>query len=406
MPVFTYQATNRSGKLIQGKMEASEKQHVVAVLQNQKFLPIRIELEKKIFAKFQDFSFVNPFNEASQKDISIFTQQLSTLLKSGITLDRSLLILGELAEKKKVGNIIEGVRKNVHSGSAFADALSKYPKIFSKLFISMIKAGEAGGVLELVVERLSDFMEKTQKLKSNIQSAMVYPILLTLVGGSAVIILMVFVIPKFAKIFIDGGHTIPTPAAILLALSSFITSYWWGILLLIVLSGKMLNLYVRIPAGKLRWDNLKLKTPLIGNLITKIEVSRFCRTLGTLIASGVPILQSLLIVKEVINNAVIAQSMSNIHTGIKVGRGISGPLKECNTIPPLAIHMISIGEEAGNIEEMLFKIADIYDKDTEISIKKIISLIEPLMILIMGGIVGFIVLSLLTAIFSINEIPF
>lgn len=406
MPVFTYQATDRSGKIIKGKIEAVEKQQVVATLQKQKYLPIRIEKERKAFPRFSDLSFSNPFQEANQKDIMIFTQQLSTLLKSSITLDRSLLILTELTEKKKFRDIIETVRRNVHGGSTFADALVKYPKIFSKLFISMIKAGETGGVLDVVLGRLSDFLEKTQKLKDNIQSALVYPTLLTLVGGSAVIVLMVFVIPKFTVIFSDMGQEIPASTALLMAISSFLTNYWWGILSFIILFCYVGRLYTRTPEGKYKLDNLILEIPLIGNLVRKIEVSRFCRTLGTLIKSGVQILQSLLIVKEVINNDAISRSMANIHDGVKVGKGVSGPLKESHALPPLAIHMISIGEETGNLEDMLFKVADIYDNEIEVSIKKLISLIEPLMILLMAGIVGFIVISLLVAIFSINEIPF
>lgn len=406
MPVFTYNATDKSGKLVTGKITATEKQDVVTILQNQQFLPIRIEQERKIYPNLYNLSFSNPFKEASQKDILIFTQQLCTLLKSGIILDRSLFILTDLAEKKSLRNIIETIRNNVHSGSTFADALCKYPKIFPKLYTSMIKAGEMGGVLDEVLERLSDFLEKSQKLKNNVQSALIYPLLLTLVGGSAVFILMVFVIPEFAQIFSDMGHDIPISTAVLMAISAFIAHYWWAILFFTILAFYMGKYYIDMPEGKLKWDNLKLKTPLIGSLLIKIEASRFCRTLGTLMKSGVQILQSLVIVKEVINNEIISKSLANIHDGVKVGKGISGPLKESNALPPLAIHMISIGEETGNLEEMLFKVADIYDNDVEISIKKLISLIEPFMILLMGAFVGFIVLSLLTAIFSINEIPF
>ncbi len=406
MPVFTYHATDRFGKLIKGKIEAVGKQQVIATLQKQKFLPIQIEKEGGFLRNINNISFSNPFREANYKDLSIFAQQLSTLLKAGITLDKSLYILNDLTEKQSFRDVIESVRKNVHSGSTLADALSKYPKIFSKLFISMIKVGETGGVLGMVVERLSDFLEKTQNLKDNVQSAMVYPILLVFIGGSAVIILMVFVIPRFTMIFLDMGREIPTPTAILMSLSSFLTHYWWLIIFLLVCFCFMVRSYVQTPEGRFKWDSLKLEIPLIGSLIRKIEVSRFCRTLGTLIKSGVPILQGLLIIKEVVNNEVISRSMANIHSGVKTGKGVTAPLRESNALPPLAIHMISIGEETGNLEEMLFKVADIYDNEIEISIKKIISLIEPIMILFMASIVGFIVISLLMAIFSINEIPF
>ena len=406
MAVFAYQATDLHGKLVKGKIEAGEKQQVVTTLQKQNFLPIKIYEEKGLSISSHSLSFSNPFKEVGHKDLLIFTSQLSTLLKSGITLDRSLFILTDLTEKSKFREILETIRKNVQGGSALADALAKYPKIFTRLFVSMVKVGEAGGVLDVVVERLYDFLEKTQKMKENIQSAMIYPVLLTLIGGTAVIILMVFVIPKFAVIFSDVGHDIPLPAAMLIAFSAFIINYWWGILFFIILSCYTTWMYIRTPDGGFKWDKIKLEIPLIGELIRKVEVSRFCRTLGTLIKGGVPILQSLVIIKEVINNRVISKSMANIHTGVKVGKGISGPLKESNSLPPLAIHMISIGEETGNLEDMLFKVADIYDNEVEMSVKKIISLIEPLMILMMGGFVGFIVLSMLTAIFSINEIPF
>lgn len=406
MPLFIYQATDRHGKLIKGKMEAAEKQQVVAMLQKQNFLPIQIGQEGTNWSNYLHFSFSNPFKEIGSKDILMFTRQLSTLLKAGINLDKSLFILSDMTEKRKFREIIEAVRKNVHAGSTLADALTKFPDIFTTLFISMVKVGEAGGVLDVVVERLSDFLEKTQKLKENVESAMIYPALLVLVGGSAVLILMIFVIPKFERIFADMGQELPLPAAILIGVSSFFMQYWWLIFLFLLMFGYIARLYFQTPEGRLKCDTTILEIPLIGQLVRKIEVSRFCRTLGTLVKGGVPILQSLLIIKEVINNKAISRTMENIHTGIKVGKGVSGPLKESNALPPLAIHMITIGEETGNLEDMLYKVADIYDDEVEISVNKIVALIGPVMILLMACVVGFIVLSLLTAIFSINEMPF
>ena len=406
MSVFAYQATDRYGKLIKGKIEAVGKQEVVTVLQKQNIFPIQIEQEKGFWSNSYNLSFPNPFKEVGNNDIMMFTRQLSTLLVSGITLDQSLFILSDLTEKVKLRDIIKAAREKVHGGSTFADALTKHPKVFTKLFINMVRVGETGGVLGEVTSRLSDFLEKTQKLKQNIQSAMIYPALLTLIGRSAVIVLMIFVIPKFATIFSDLGQTIPLPAAVLIGVSSFVSHYWWIILFFIILSCYMGWYYIRTPEGKLKWDVWMLEIPYIGNLVRKIEISRFCRTFGTLIKSGVPVLQSLLIVKEVINNEVISQSLGKIHSGVKAGKGISGPLKESNSLPPLAIHMISIGEETGNLEGMLFKVSDIYDDEIEVSIKNIIALIGPVLILFMACIVGSIVLSLLTAIFSINEIPF
>ncbi|MBR33939.1 MAG: type II secretion system protein GspF, partial [Nitrospinae bacterium] len=296
MPVFAYQATDRHGKLITGKIDAEEKQQVVTVLQKQNVLPIQIKQEKGFYPNSSSLSFSNPFKEASNNDIMIFTRQLSTLLISGITLDKSLFILTDLTEKEKLRDIIKTVREKVHGGSTFADALTKYPKIFTRLFINMVRVGETGGVLGEVTERLSDFLEKTQKLKENIQSAMIYPALLALIGGSAVVVLMIFVIPKFAIIFSDIGQTIPPAAAILIGLSSFVSNYWWIVLFFIILSCYMGWHYIRTPQGKYKWDTWVLEIPYIGSLVRKIEISRFCRTFGTLIKSGVPVLQSLLIV--------------------------------------------------------------------------------------------------------------
>jgi general secretion pathway protein F len=311
-----------------------------------------------------------------------------------------------LTQNRELSRILVEVLNGVRGGSSLADALAKYPKVFSRLYVNMVRAGEAGGFLEKILVRLSHFLESSQELKDYVTSAMVYPILLSFVSGGAVIILLTYVIPKFTTIFADMGAALPVSTQLLLTISDGVRDYWWALLL----GGTGLYFgarsYLKTEEGRLRWDGFKLRMWIVRTLIQKIEIARFARTFGTLIQSGVPILQSLSIVKEIISNEVIARSMAEIHSGLKEGEGISHPLRRTNLFPPLAIHMITVGEETGTLDEMLLKVADAYDQDVRNTVKRFVSLLEPALILFMALIVGFVVISMLMAIFSVNEIPF
>jgi general secretion pathway protein F len=395
VPEFAYKATDSMGKIVEGLMEAPEEREVISKLQSLGYIPIKIGHRGKAF-----------FRRISSKDVMNFTQQLSTLLSAGLPLEKSLSIVAELTEKKEFQNVITEILSGIQEGIAFADVLAKHPKVFSKLYVNMVKAGEAGGVLEMILERLVDFLESSQELKDYITSAMLYPMLLTGVCGLTIILLLTFVIPNFSTMFEDVGGSIPASAQLLLGMSEVLKSYWW------VMAGTIGGVYFGIKKylatenGKFKWDEIKLKLIMVKTLVQKIEVSRFSRTLGTLIQSGVPILQSLNIVKETIGNLVIARSLTGIHEGIKEGEGISKPLKSANTFPSLAIHMITVGEETGRLDEMLLKVADTYDQDVRNAIKRLISLLEPCLILFMALIVGSIVVTMLLAIISVNDISF
>ncbi len=406
MGLYVYKAYDKAGKLISGTMEAKEKAAVISKLQQSNYFPLRVkeEGERPSEIHFADLFF--KFKPVRGKDVVTFSQQLSVLLEAGVQLDRSLTILTELTGNKKLVDVIRQIQQAVQGGSSFADALARHPRVFSRLYINMVRAGESGGVLELVVNRLAEFLESTQKLKDDVTSALIYPLLLTLVAGSAVAILLIYVVPRFSQLFTDMGQALPMSTQALLALSGFITSYWWVILLGIAAAILGFKYYVATESGRMNWDSWKLKWPMIGSLIQKIEISRFSRTLGTLIHSGVPILQGLLIVKEIINNRLISKSMVNIHSGLKEGEGISGPLRESRIFPPLALHMISIGEETGQLDIMLLKVADTYDTEIRNMVSRLISFLEPALILVMGLIVGFIVISMLLAVFSVNDITF
>jgi len=316
------------------------------------------------------------------------------------------LELSARAEKEKVKEVVGDILKTVQGGGYLSDAMAKHPKIFSKFYVNMVRAGEAGGVLESVLERLGAFLESSQDLKDYIKSALVYPLFLVFVGGASIIILLTFVIPKFSVIFSDMGQAIPFSTRFLLGLSEVLRAYWWVILGGLGAIFFFLRRYLITQAGRLRLDRNKLSLPIAGELVKKIEVARFARTLGTLTKSGVPILQALVLVKDIIGNRVIAKSMEKVYERVKEGDKLSKPLSDSGIFPSLAIQMITVGEETGRLDSMLLRVAENYEKMVKDTVKRFISLLEPAMILAMGLVVGFVVISMLMAIFSMNEMPF
>ncbi|THB79343.1 MAG: type II secretion system protein GspF, partial [Desulfobacteraceae bacterium] len=332
-------------------------------------------------------------------------QDLTALLKAGLPVDRSLKILVQASENPAFQEIVKQILNTIEGGIDLSEALSRHPRVFSEFYVNMVKAGEAGGILEHVLERMGIFLETSQELKDFITSAMVYPLFLIFVGGASIIVLMTFVIPKFSVMFADMGDAIPLSTRILLDASTLFRDFWWAGLigcLLLFFSGRR---YLQTPNGRIRFDRLKMKVPMVGDVVRKVEVSRITRTLGTLIDSGVPILRAIVLVKDIISNKVIASRMDEIHDRVKEGERLSVPLEQTTIFPPLALHMIRVGEETGNLSGMLLKVADNYEKTVKNGVKRVVGLLEPVMILMMGCIVGFIVISMLMAIFSMNEMP-
>ena len=408
MTVYTYKATDKNGKYVEGDISASDYKAAIQQIRKLNYFPVKVS-EGKGSSKF---SFGMTLSRPSWgspiplKDLMTLTQQLATLVDSGLTLDDGLSTLVKLSETEKTRSVLADIRKQVHAGSSFADALAEHPKVFSKLYVNMIRAGEAGGILGEALSRLALFMEKSVELKNSIRSAMVYPAILTLVGGTAVIVLITFVIPQFSKLFEEMGAALPIPTQIMLGLSSLIIDYWPALILGFTGFIAAFNLYLRTNNGRLKWDGMLLKLPLFGPLIQKIEVSRFSLTLATLLKSGVPILQAMEIVRSILINRVISDSIIVIQQALKKGQGLSGPLQKAGVFPPMAVHMITVGETSGALDKMLTKVSNTYDKEVEQSIKQVISLIEPMMILFMAVVIGFIVVSMLLAIFSANDIAF
>lgn len=409
MPYFTYKASDKTGNILKDVIEAPDEMAAAEMIQSMGHIPIRIRKGQPRAAQFNaDVTALISalFNRVSGKDVTLFTQDLATLLQAGLPVDRALSILIDVVEKDAFKKTIRSILKTVQGGGYLSDAIAKYPSVFSRFYCNMVRAGEAGGVLEAVLERLGVFLENTQELKDYIKSALVYPVFLLCVGGLSIIILMTYVIPRFSVIFSDLGGAIPLSTQILLAASQFLKSFWWALIAAAVAGFLALRRYYRTPEGRLTFDRLKLKIPVQKEFVQKREVARFTRTLGTLVKSGVPILQALNLVQDIIGNRIFAESLKQVHTRVKEGEKLSKPLEDTGMFPSLAIQMITVGEETGRLEEMLIRVAESYEKTLKNMVKRLISFMEPAMILVMGVIVAFIVISMLMAIFSMNELPF
>jgi type II secretion system protein F len=404
MAEYLYKATTLSGETVEGSMEGKDEEIVLKSLHQLGYIPIRITTTQEKRSDSRLFSFLS--QRVGVKNLMIFTQELSTLVSAGLSIDRSLEILGDLTENRSLRETVKDILKRVEGGSSLGEALGSYPRIFSKLYVNMVKAGESGGFLETILSRLAQYLESTKEIKDQIVSVMIYPLILMIVSGASIAILVTFVIPRFSTIFSDMGQAIPLPTQIILTFSQFVRGYWWVGLGMIAAIYFGLKMYTQNEERRWRWDRFKLRWALVGDLIKKIEVARFARTLGTLLQSGVSILPAFNLVKEISQNQAISRSISYVHDRLREGKGISKSLEETGIFPPLAVHMIGVGEETGRIDEMLIKVAESYEENVRTAVKRFVSLLEPMILLIMGGVVGFIVLSILLAITSITEMPF
>ncbi len=393
------------GKIVEGVMEASDDGMVSLKLQEMGLLPVRIDASTRQSMLSREIEWPWKHKKVRRKDLLVFTQELHTLVRAGFPLDRSLAVLGQLAESPAMSEIIQDVLKEVKGGKSFSEALAKHPQVFPKVYINMVKAGEAGGVLEEILGRLATYLVSSDDLRSYILGALIYPVLLSAVAVVSITILTLFVVPRFTAIFQDMGVALPLPMAILKGLSSFLTGYWWLVLIALFLCGYWFKRFRESEQGRLKWDRWLLRIPLVGLVLRKVEVARFARSLGTLLHGGVPLLQAMTIVREILGNRSIAAAIEPIRNGIKKGEGIAQPMKQSGVFPPLAMHLIEVGEESGKLDSMLIQVGDVYDVEVRNSIKNLIAFFEPALILLMGIVIGTIVVSMLMAIFSINDIP-
>jgi len=397
---FHFRAVASDGQIRTGAIQADSERLVAYELRRQGLTPVYVGKEAK---KSLDFKLPG-FTGGKKRDVLFFTQELSTLLSAGVPLDRALSITAELNVRASFRTLVLDILRILKGGRTLADSLAAHPDHFSELYINMVRAGEAGGSLAVVFERLSEFERTRDDLRSYIISSMAYPTLLCLVGLGSILILMNFVVPRFAAVFEESRMPIPLPTQMLLIGSKFLQSYGWLLIAVSVLFSVGIYTWVRTTQGRLWWDTLRLKVPVLGDALRKAETARFARAMGTLVSNSVPLVQSISIAGATLFNKRISGSLEAVSLGVKRGEGLAGPLRKAGQFPPLAAHLLSVGEETGRLDSMFVRMADIYDADTRTSIRRFTSLFEPLVILVMGIIVGTLILSMLLAIVGMNDV--
>lgn len=425
---FIYKAVTQEGKVYEGTQDGDNEEAVAAKLQSQGLIPLQIAsvsqgLGKNRKQKFSSIDVeqssrgsgrklwqslsttsIQLRSKAKNKDLILFAEHLSIMLHAGITLNKSLALLSELTENKSFSRVVSNIHNQIREGSSLWQALQQHPKVFPVVFVHMVRAGEAGGVLDGVLSRVADYLTSVQELKEYLVSAMIYPCILGLTALGSIIVMLTVVVPKFAEIFSGMGVDLPVLTQIMLGTGTFLQSNWWIMLLGLAIILLGIRSVLNTQGGRLWWDATKLRLPLVGPIVLKVEIARFSRTLGTLLHSGVTILSAMNIVKGVVINSALRQSLDHVYSDLKQGRMLSVSLEKRRVFPTLAVSMLGVGEESGDLSGMLGKIGEMYDKDLKSAIKAFTAVFEPVIILCMGLVVGVMVISMLLAIFSINEL--
>jgi type IV pilus assembly protein PilC len=402
MGTFVYTAVESSGKTVRGRMEAENQQTVLAKLRERNIQVLDVtEAKTGGLAAFK----MNRVGKVKLGSLVVFSRQFATMIDSGINVLKCLDILENQTKDPVLKTIIGDARRDVVGGASLTEAVQKHPRVFSKLYVSMIKAAEIGGILDQILDRLATFLEREQEITSKIKGAMVYPCVVMVFAVCMVFALMMFVLPTFKDIFADFGGKLPLITSLMFGVSGFMRTFWYVVVLTPVAIVWAFKYYYTLESGRWNLDRLKLRIPVTGELVQKMAISRFSRTLGTLVNSGVPMLRALEIVSETAGNVVIAKAVTDARNSVREGQKISQPLEASGMFPPMVTQMIDIGEETGRMSDMLIKVATFYDQEVEIAVKALTSLIEPMLIIFLGGIVGFIVASIMVPMFTmINEI--
>jgi len=398
---FHFRAVAPDGKMRSGILQGENDKSVASELRRQGLTPVYVGVEEKRSFEIKLPAFME---RGKRSDVLFFTQELSTLLNAGVPLDRALAITSELTERPKFRGVLIDVIRVLKGGKSLADSLATRPDYFSELYINMVRAGEASGSLAVVFERLAEFERSRDDLRNYIISSMIYPMLLGFVGLASVIFLLTFVVPRFAQVFADSHMAIPTPTRIMLESSRILQTYGWTALAAFVGALVFLQASIATSAGRLWWDGFQLRIPLLGDALRKAEVARFARAMSTLVANSVPLVQSIAIAGATLKNKRISNSLAIVSQGVRRGEGIATPMRRAGEFPPLAAHLLAVGEETGRLDSMFGRMAEIYETDTRTAIRRFTSLFEPLIILTMGIIVGALILSMLLAITSINDV--
>lgn len=402
MPQFEYKAVSPTGETVQGTMEATSLERVIARLQEAGNIPLQAREAGK--GGFSLAALRGGRRGVGSREVGEFTQQLATLLGAGLPLDRSLQVLVDLSENERLRRMVRDIRERVREGGSLSDALEAQHGAFSRLYINMVRAGEIGGTLDQTLERLTEYLERSKDLKDSVVSAMIYPVLLILLAAGSLVLLLVYVIPQFTPIFEELGGDLPLITKIVLAVGGVLQNFWWGLIGLVFIAVVLLRRVLADPPRRLAFDTRLLGLRWVGGLVAKLETARFSRTLGTLLVNGVPLLSAMSIARNVITNTRLRDDVEGAAREVKTGGGVARNLANGGRFPRLALQMISVGEETGRLDGMLLKVADTFDRDVRNTIDRLLSVFTPVVTLLLAVMIGTIVLSVLLAILSINEL--
>jgi general secretion pathway protein F len=406
MPVFRYRAVNAAGDVAAGELDAASESEIVDRLRDQGMMPMQVVAagdRSPTGQKSARRSWFAPRRVTRDNVLSI-TRELSTLLRAGLPLDRALEVLIGLASAAPVAVLLQGVRDNVRGGKSLSQALDMHREVFSRFYINVVRAGEAGGALGTVLSRLAETMERNKELRESVKSALIYPTILVCVAVASVMVLLVFVVPQFQQTFAQAGRALPLPTQVVIVIGTGLRRYWWLLLLSVAAVVWLFRRRLARPEVRFRWDGRLLRAPLLGDLLAKVEVARLARTLATLLANGVTLLAGLSIVKETMTNSVLANALDGVVTRLREGKGFGRPLVETGLYPRLATQMILVGEESGRLEEMLHRVADVYDREVASAVKRFLAVLEPMLILSLAVLIGGIVLSILIGVMAMSEL--
>ena len=401
--MFEFKARDRTGKIHDGQLEATSSGAVVKTLRDRGLMPLSVN-QKKASALQRELKIPGFGGKIKQKEMALFSRQLATMVNSGLTLIRSLGILEDQSENPMLKQVVVDVRSKVEQGVSLSVAMESHPKAFSTLYVSMVRAGEVGGALDETLNRLADTLESQARLRSQIKSAMAYPVVVLNLIVFIVLAMLIFVVPIFEKMYADLGGTLPVPTQVLINISRFITSKWWLIGAVIVGLVVGFKRWKATEEGRRRWDSMKLKFPVFGKLTQKVSISRFAMTFAVLSRTGVPVLQALDIVAQTAGNAVVSDAVLDVQASVKRGESLAAPLQRHDVFPPMVTQMMSVGEETGALDAMLSKVADFYDREVDDTVAALTSLIEPILIVVMGVVVGGILISLYLPMFNIANL--
>ncbi len=394
MPVWTYSARTVAGEIRRAEIDLPSKDHVIAYLRKQKLIPVSVREKPK------DISFTQR-KKVKARDVVIFTRQFATMINAGLPLVQALDILAKQTENAVLKKAVQDTLYDVEAGNTLADAMSQHPKIFSQLYVNMVAAGESGGILDTILLRLATFLEKSEQLARKVKGAMIYPAVVLAVAVIAISILLLFVIPTFETVFASFNQTLPLPTRIVIGLSAILQGYWWAMGGGLVIAIVILRRWIGTATGRLKFDRFMLRVPVLGPLMRKAAIARFTRTLGTMLASGVTILDGLEITARTAGNRVIHDAVMESRTAIAGGKSIAEPLKETDVFPPMVTQMIHVGEETGDLDGMLSKIADFYDDEVDVAVENLLKVLEPALIVILGTIVGGMIVAMYLPIFGL-----